>query len=251
MKLLMFILGTIMGSFYLLLATRLPQGKDILFSRSKCDNCQKELKWYNLIPILSYLVQRGKCSYCHAKISPLYIIIELITGGAFLLCYHLYGFGYNFLVGLIVISLTIIIFITDFKYMIILDSSLIISGGLLILLKIIYFGFKLTFSSIISGLILLLIMFLVQKIGTFIFQKDALGGGDIKLAFIIGLTLNFKLGLTAIILSSFLALPYAVASLYFNKNHQVSFGPFLSGALLIVYFLMEKFIALDNFLFFL
>ena len=69
MKILSFILGTIMGSFYLVLATRLPKGEDIVKSRSRCDNCKYVLKWYNLVPILSFIFQRGKCTKCGKKIT--------------------------------------------------------------------------------------------------------------------------------------------------------------------------------------
>ena len=62
MNILWFILGTILGSFYLVVATRLPKGEDVVKSRSKCDSCGKVLKWYNLIPLVSFIVQGGKCS---------------------------------------------------------------------------------------------------------------------------------------------------------------------------------------------
>ena len=64
MNIFWFILGTILGSFYLVVGTRLPKDEDVIKSRSKCDSCQKKLKWYNLIPIFSYIFQKGKCSSC-------------------------------------------------------------------------------------------------------------------------------------------------------------------------------------------
>ena len=67
MEILFFILGLLFGSFFLVIGIRLPKGEDALFSRSHCDTCNHTLKWYNLIPIFSYLFQRGKCSYCHKK----------------------------------------------------------------------------------------------------------------------------------------------------------------------------------------
>ena len=241
MAVLIFVLGAVLGSFYLVIATRLPKGEDILISRSRCDNCKKELKWYNLIPIFSYIFQKGKCVYCHKKISPLHIIVELITGVLFLICYLLYGINYDFFAGLIVISLTIIIYISDFKYMVILDSPLVIAIIGIIILKLIYFGINSILLSVFSGFCLFLIMILIQKLGEFMFKKDALGGGDIKFAFVIGLILDFELGLVAIILSTFLALPYSVASLYLLKNNEVPYGPFLAGALLMVFYTMDKF----------
>ena len=69
MAVLIFFIGAILGSFYLVVGTRLPKGEDVLFSRSRCDSCGHELKWYNLIPIFSYIFQRGKCSFSQQKIA--------------------------------------------------------------------------------------------------------------------------------------------------------------------------------------
>lgn len=249
MKILSFILGTIMGSFYLVLGTRLPKEEDIVKSRSRCDNCKKILKWYNLIPLVSFIVQKGKCSSCGQKISSEHFFAEIFTGLLFLLTSIYFSFGYNYLVGLIIVSLMVIIFISDFKYMIILDSPLVVSVVLIIILKLIYFGFKTTIYSIISGLILFLIMLLIENLGSLILKKDSLGGGDIKFAFLMGLTLDVKLGIVALVLSTFLALPYAVASVKIMKSHEFPYGPFLAGALFIVFFHLDKFTNLINFLF--
>lgn len=238
-----------MGSFYLVLGTRLPKGEDIVKSRSRCDNCKMNLKWYNLVPILSYIFQRGKCTNCGKKISSENIFAEFFTGLLFLLTSIYFPFGYNYLVGLIIVSLMIIIFISDFRYMIILDSPLLFSTVLIIILKLIYFGFKNTIYSIISGLILFFIMLLIEKLGTLILKKDSLGGGDIKFAFIMGLALDLKLGIVALVLSTFLALPYAVASVYIMKKNEFPYGPFLAGALFIVFFHLDKFTNLINYLF--
>ena len=249
MKILSFILGTIMGSFYLVLATRLPKGEDIVKSRSRCDNCKYVLKWYNLVPILSFIFQRGKCTKCGKKISSEHFFVEIFTGLLFLLTSIYFPLGYNYFVGLIVVSLMIIIFISDFKYMIILDSPLIVSIILVVILKLIYFDFKTMLYSVISGLILFLVMLLIEKLGTLILKKDSLGGGDIKFAFLMGLILDLKLGILALVLSTFLALPYALASVKVMKKHEFPYGPFLAGSLFIVFFHFDKFTNLINFLF--
>lgn len=249
MAYLIFIIGLIFGSFYLVIATRLPKGEDVLFSRSHCDTCKKELKWYNLIPVFSYIIQKGKCSFCQAKIPIEHLLTEIITGTAFLICYLVYGFSYEFFEGIVVISLTILIYISDFKYMVILDSTLIGAIILTILIKLLYFGFTTTIHSILSGIALFVVMLSIQKIGEFIFKKEALGGGDVKLAFTIGLIVDFPLGLATLILSTFLALPYAIASVYLIKKNEVAYGPFLAGALIIVFFTIQKFQILIDFLF--
>ena len=249
MELLVFILGTIFGSFYLVWATRLPKGEDILKSRSRCDNCGHELKWYNLIPIFSYIFQKGKCPYCHKAINPENLIVEVVTGLLFLICYLLYGISYDFFIGLVIVSLLVLIFISDFKYMIILDSPLVVASILVIIIKLCYLGLKPTLYSILCGILLFLFMYLVQKIGNFIFKKESLGGGDIKLSFVIGLILNLRLSLITLIFSTFLTIPYAVAAMILNKDHRFAYGPFLVGSLLMVFLMSDKFKILFSFLF--
>ena len=78
MAVLLFIIGCILGSFYLVLGTRLPKKEDVIFSRSRCDHCHKELKWYHLIPLFSFIFLKGKCAYCKKKISPEHFLVEFI-----------------------------------------------------------------------------------------------------------------------------------------------------------------------------
>lgn len=249
MAVLMFVLGSIMGSFFYCLGTRLPKNENILTSRSHCDYCKHELKWYNLIPLFSFIFQKGKCSYCHKKIASGHFWCELATALLFILTSFYFPIGYDFFVGLIISSLLIIIFVSDFKYMIILDSPMVISAILIIILKFIYYDPIDVLISLISGLCLFLVMILIYKLGNFAFKKESLGGGDIKFSFLMGLILDFKIGLVALVLSVFLALPYAVASLELKKNSEFPYGPFLAGALFIVFFHYDKFVLLVEFLF--
>ena len=249
MAVLMFVLGSIMGSFFYCLGTRLPKNENILTSRSHCDYCKHELKWYNLIPLFSFIFQKGKCSYCHKKIASGHFWCELATALLFILTSFYFPIGYDFFVGLIISSLLIIIFVSDFKYMIILDSPMVICVILIIILKFIYYDPIDVLISLISGLCLFLVMILIYKLGNFAFKKESLGGGDIKFSFLMGLILDFKIGLVALVLSVFLALPYAVASLELKKNSEFPYGPFLAGALFIVFFHYDKFVLLVEFLF--
>jgi len=91
-------------------------------------------------------------------------------------------------------------------------------------------------------------MIIIAYIGKKLFKKDALGGGDIKLALIIGIILNFRLGLLSIIFSSLLAMPYALGTIFLSKNKEVPFGPFLIGSLALVFIFNEKFMNLITFI---
>ena len=248
MEVIIFTLGLLFGSFYLVLGLRLPKGENVVVKRSHCDNCNTVLKWYQLIPLFSFLIQGGKCTTCKKSISILNPIVELSCGLLFLIGYILYGFSYEYCMYLIISSLMIIVFISDFKYMIINDSPLIISAIMILIVDYFIGGFNLVLSRLLSGIILFITMYLVGFIGTIIFKKEALGGADVKLACLIGLAVGFKLGLCVFILSVFLALPYAIASIYLSKSNEVAYGPFLIGALFIVFIFSEKFILLLNFL---
>ena len=246
MVVLLFIIGACLGSFYLVVGKRLPKNEDIIFSRSKCDNCNHTLFWYDLIPIFSYIFLRGKCKYCHKKISITNLLIEISMGLLFSIGYIYMGFTFRYFIYLVLISLMVLIFITDFLYYIILDSPIVVSSILIIILKLIYNGYKDTILSILSGIVIFLVMYLIKIIGDKIFKRESLGGGDIKLSFVIGLTLGFRLSLISLILSSFLALPYSVASLKLQKNNEVPFGPFLVSSLFIVFLFYDKFINIIN-----
>ena len=176
------------------------------------------------------------------------LFIGVINALVFLISYYNFGLSYEFFASLIIAGLVLIIFISDFKYMIILDSPLIISGLLILILRAYFYGFKNMGLSLLSGIVLFLLMLIIGFIGKKIFKKEALGGGDIKLAGIIGLILGLRLGLVSIILSSLLALPYAVAALLLNKDNEVPYGPFLIASMAIVFLFMDKFNNLIAFL---
>lgn len=245
----LFILGSIFGSFFLVLGTRLPKNESIIKPGSHCDYCKTELKWYDLIPIISYLINFGKCKYCKEKLSITYPVVEIATGLTFVSSYVLFGFGYHFYASLLIFSLLIIIFISDFKYYIILDSPLIITSIGIFLLKLYYFGLKPALLAIISGIIMFIIVWGIKKFGDFLFKKESLGGGDIKLSFVLGVTLGVRLSLVSFILSSFLALPYALGSAYLTEKKEVPFGPFIISAATLVFIYMDKFTNLLDFFF--
>ena len=243
------ILGLVFGSFYLVVATRLPKEESLVVSRSHCDNCKHILKWYELIPVISYLMQKGKCRKCGARISILAPLIEIITAVSFCLPYYLYGFDYRFYALLILLSLTIIIFISDFKFYIINDEPLFISILAILVLKYIYFGIKPTGMAALAGIVMFTVFLCVKLFGDKAFKKESLGGGDIKLAILFGVTLGVKLGLFAFILSAFIALPYAVIASMKSKEDIVPYGPFLILSLVLVFIFMTKCSELINYLF--
>ena len=127
MGLIVFIYGLLFGSFFNVVGLRLPNNESILWPGSHCPKCNHKLAWYENIPIISYIFLKGKCKNCHEPISIMYPLIEFLTGALFLISYSVFGFGEQFLIGIVLSSLVVIIFVSDSQYMIILDSPLIIS----------------------------------------------------------------------------------------------------------------------------
>ena len=185
-----FVLGTIMGSFFHVVATRLSNDESIIFPGSHCPRCNHFLKWYENIPIISYLGLRGRCKKCHSQIPLSYLVSEVITGLLFSVCYHSFDLTIDLLIALIFISSLIIVIISDIEYMIILDEVLIVAITLIILLDIIDIGLYQTSIKILSAAGAFVTMLLIKKLGDAMFKQESLGGGDIKLMFLIGLVIG-------------------------------------------------------------
>lgn len=252
----LFILGLCVGSFLNVLIDRLPRNKPIFLSRSYCDYCHRRLAWYDLIPILSFMILEGECRYCMKRISWQYPTVELITGMLFILVltsinrlidvtYLLPTLVYN----LIIISGLIVIFFTDLKYRIIPDQIL----GILILNSLIFFILtnpqKLVIH-LLSGSIFFLI-FLGLVVVT---SGKGMGLGDVKYAFYMGLQLGFPI----IIIAFYLAfLTGALLSLILiitgrkTMKSTIAFGPFLAISTFIslfygqeLWFIFKKFMGI-------
>lgn len=249
MGFIVFIFGLLFGSFYNVVGLRLPKGESIIKPGSHCPNCQHKLKWYENIPVFSYIFLLGKCKKCKTKISIIYPVIELITGILFLLCYLIFfkeGNFESFFISIILSSLVVIIFVSDSKYMIILDSPLIISGVLIFIIKIIYEGFIESLYSLGHGVLVFGIMYLLMLLGNFLFKKESLGGGDIKLSFIAGMVLGPLLGIFYIVFGAFLAFPYAIYVSIKNNDGMLPFGPFLAASMIIMFFNNSGFLEFIN-----
>ena len=231
-----FILGITFGSFYNVLGLRIPNDESIIFPNSHCPTCGKELKWYELIPIASFLFLKGKCSGCKQKISWLYPINELFCGILFVVSYYSCDFSLELLIALSLSSLLVLVIASDITYMIIPDRFIVIVSIIIIVVKLINIGLIETLISIGYGILSFGIMFLIMKIGTFLFKKECLGGADIKLMFVVGLILDPLLSLLVIVIASVIALPAALFAYWKNKEHMIPFGPFIVVGLLILYF---------------
>ncbi len=233
------IVGMLFGSFFLVVGSRMPKNESIITPRSHCEECGHVLKWYELIPVVSFVFLRGRCLKCGKKLSYLYPISELATGLLFGIAYLVYGMSYELIAAMIISSVLLIIFVSDFKYYIILDEPIIVGSLLILGFKWYYFGTKAMLFALLSGAILFGFMFLIKIIGDKVLKKESLGGGDIKLSFFIGVTLGLQLSFVALIVGSLLAFPYAFYIIFKKKTREIPYGPFLIAGTLIVFYLQN------------
>lgn len=231
----LFIIGGVFASFIHLYVTRVLKSESIVLPRSHCTNCNHTLKWYELIPIVSYVIQKGRCSKCNHKIGPDSLICEIVLGLLFVIVYYVYGFTYETFIGFIIACTLLSVCISDFKEMIILDSTLITSIVLSYIVIFIEYGLRGVYKSFLYGIFAFVLMFLIKILGDAMFKRESLGGGDIKLAFLMGTILPYNLFLLSMVLGSFIALPYALSLTKKESSGELPFGPFLLIGLFIVF----------------
>lgn len=243
-----FILGTVFGSFFNVLAIRIPKKESIIRPGSHCEKCGHKLKWYELIPILSFIFQKGKCTSCKTQLSLLYPFSELALGLLFMISYYSFGFSYELIISIILSSVMILVTVSDLTYLMIPDRFIFIPIILVLIIKLIFLGMKAFLLSIFSGFLCFLIMYLIMKFGEFIFKKECLGGADVKLMILSGVTLEPFLSLLVIIIASFIALPVSLLLLFKHKENIIPFGPFLVIGILIIFFLKLDTMSIVEFL---
>lgn len=225
-----FIYCSLVGSFLNVVIYRLPRKLDIVFKRSSCPSCDKQIRWYELVPILSYLFLRGKCSGCKKIISWRYPVTELITGlmGLYL-APHSWDLGSAVIFAFYFLTFCIFFchFQIDLDHKILPDSLNIILFSLFLSYSVVHFSWQ---HWLVGGAIGLLFPLTVTWIFYLIKGQVGLGGGDIKLFGILGLILGTEMILKNIFLSCFLgAIVGGLLILVkkMNKNNPIPFGPFI------------------------
>ncbi len=248
--LLFLIVGTIFGSFYHVVGYRLPKGESIISPKhSYCPNCGKKLAWYELIPVISYCIQLGKCRKCHQPISIFYPFIEVVTGLLFAVCYYSFGFSYDLIIALVLASLFSVVVVSDLNYMIIPDEVTYLSAIIILIVNFLNLGFWGGLFQLGSGILTFLTMYGIMLFGNFLFKKETLGGADVKLMLVAGLSLHPVLGIFVIFIASCIALPISVLLYVINKDRMIPFGPFIVAAILLFYLLKIDINTFANLLF--
>lgn len=256
-----FILGTVFGSMINVLIYRLPLEEDVVVKPSHCMNCGARLKPYDLIPIFSYIFLRGKCRHCGEKISIQYPLIEMLTGLVFVGIFYLFGWNiepvaliqmipsydvFNLFAIFLLSVIFLAIFFIDLRHYIIPNELIVvglISGLVFAVLKSVSFmwsGFNIIQPIAFKWSILLDALYGsligagafvgIMLLGEWMFKKEAMGMGDVKLMAVVGLFLGFKLT----VLSMFLAFVvgsiisvFLLATKIKSREDMVPFGPFI------------------------
>jgi len=250
-----FLIGLAVGSFLNTVIFRLKSHQPILFSRSRCPQCKKILAWYDLIPLISFILTFGKCRYCKKPISWQYPIVELITGILFVLGFikilstqkltNVWPiFVFNLLYFWFIFSVLIIIFVYDLRFIIIPDKviypALVLTTlGNLVLDLLAKSSFTFPDSRFISGLFAGFLSFAFFLILVLVSRGRWMGQGDVKLSLFLGLILGWPHILVCLFLAFVLGALIGLLLVVLKKKSlkdQIPFGPFLTSSCLLTIF---------------
>jgi len=236
------IFGAMVGSFLNVCILRLPQKESIVTPGSHCPHCKKPIRFYDNIPLISYVLLRGRCRFCKKPISIQYPFVEGITAiGSFLL-FLKYGPSLSYLIYFFFIDGLIVITVIDLYHQIIPDVVSLpgIGVGLLSALIIPHFTLLNSLMGILWGGGSL---FFVATLYQWLFKREGMGGGDIKLLAMIGAFLGWKAVILTILLSSLVGSVVGIVLMILkgkNFKYAIPFGPFLSfGAVIALFYQNE------------
>lgn len=233
-----FLYGITIGSFLNVCIYRIPKKENIATTRSHCMSCGYQLKWYDLVPLFSYLVLGGKCRKCGSKISVQYPIIEVLNGGLYLLVFWRYGLSVDSLLYCVLFSALIVLSVIDFRTCEIpLGINIfILTLGLVRVVTDLsnWLSYGIGLFSVSA---LLLLIYLVTR-------GRGIGGGDVKLMTATGLLLGWKLNLLGFLLGCILGSVIHICRMKISgEGHVLAMGPYLAMGIAISAMWGERMIA--------
>lgn len=240
----LFVVGTVIGSFLNVCIYRIPREESIVFPGSHCPACKKKIAWFDNVPLISFLILRARCRACKAGIPVRYFIVELASGLLWAALYASYGLTVQFWAGAYLLSALLAISVTDLETGLIPDKitlSGIILGLVLSTAWPVLHDQTLRQHGLIQSLLGLLAgggsLYLIGMLGDFLFKKESMGGGDIKLMAFLGTFLGLQKVFLVLFLGPLAALPFALFAKFFQKAETIPFGPYLAfaGACLFIF----------------
>ncbi|MFC4620161.1 prepilin peptidase [Camelliibacillus cellulosilyticus] len=231
------ILGAVLGSFYNVIGLRVPEQVSIVRPPSHCPNCKRRLKAGELIPVFSYVFLGGKCRACQTKISPLYPAVELAAACLFTYAAIRFGFTPALLPTLALISLLLIVFVSDISYMLIPDKIVLFFAALFVILRI-FIPYVPWLDGIIGAAVGFGALYFAAVV-----SRGSMGGGDIKLFAVLGFVLGYKGVLLAFFFSCLYGTLIGGVGMIIGKVKKgipIPFAPFIGLGALTAYFFGEK-----------
>lgn len=260
-KLIVFIFGSIVGSFLNVCIHRMPKNESVVWPRSHCPKCNKRIPGYDNIPFISFILLKGRCRSCKEKISLRYPFVELLTALLMVALFVRFGLKFEFFLYMVMFWGLIIATFIDIPHRIIPDEISI--GGLIIgfimvsitgfTLSPLSFSFlpmKFSFLGIIigggiiylTGVLFDLVYFKLLKRPAINGETESMGGGDVKLMAMIGAFMGPQKALLTFFLAPFLGIVVGLINLVAKKDHTIPYGPFLSIAAIVSLFWYDKII---------
>ncbi len=243
--------GALLGSFLNVCIVRIPRNESIILPRSHCRGCEHQLKWWENIPLLSYIILRGKCRHCETNISIRYPAVELITIMLSLTCWKFLGqFSLYAAYFLLLICPLIVITFVDLEHRII--PNIITLPGIVagFLVSLIFAGKYGYYDAAINSMLGILVGGGFLYVVAFAYEKlkkaEGMGGGDVKLAAMLGAFFGWQAAIFILLLSSVLGSLVGLFLLIIKKKDAkfaFPFGPFLALAGLIYFFFGQPIIA--------
>ncbi len=227
------VFGLIIGSFLNVVIYRLPRGESIVTGRSHCTNCGNVIAWYDLLPLVSYLLLGGRCRHCKTAISWRYPLVECLTAGLFLALYLHFGLRITLVKYLFLAALLVAVSFIDMEHFII-PNSLILAGAIYGV-GVSFFVRDIGFQSALLGAVFCSVFLLLVKM----ISRGGMGLGDIKLVIVTGLFLGWPQGFVGLLagacLGGLLGIVLIVTGLKGRKD-PVPFGPFIALGTIIALF---------------
>lgn len=231
-------LGMCLGSFANVLIYRLPREESIVTPPSRCPGCGRRIRWFENIPVFSWLFLGGKCAGCKGGISVRYPLIEAISGILALIGVLIFGVGYAGIAYSLLFIALLALVVIDLEHWL-LPFAITIPMTVVGLAGALFFGLRPAADALI-GLVVGASIFLIMLVGgKFLFKKEAMGGGDVVFGAMAGVFLGWKAVLLMVFVASFLGTIVAFGLLVSGKDLQgrmMPFGPFLALALVICIF---------------
>lgn len=226
-SLVMGLLGLMLGSFLNVCILRWPRDESVIRPRSHCPGCGRLIEWYDNIPVLSWLLLRGRCRTCRTPISVQYPLVELATGCIWAFLGWRFGLGLTAASGAIFFTILLGIAMTDAREYLIPDEFSL--GGLVLGIALsLPGGFPSIANALLGAVAGFALLWVVGALGSWMFKEEAMGGGDIKMMAMVGAFVGWQGVLLTIFLGAVLGTLVFVPLSFFDRKRLVPFGVFLS-----------------------